>query len=136
MLNPKNDTLQEFVGRMKHEAARLFKKINYSFAGPEGELPTKVTLDFKRNVFLIYKEALNNIVRHAGASRVEIHIGFDDSTLKVRLHDDGVGFDAGKTYQGSGLVNMRSRADRIGASIRVMSAPGKGSTVELEARIA
>lgn len=136
MLNPRNDTLKEFVARMKHEAARLFKTIDYSFSSPESELPERVSLDFKRNMFLIYKEALNNIVRHAQARNVNITISVHDNTLKLTLGDDGLGFDPEKTSQGNGLVNMHSRAQHIGAALRVSSAPGKGCTLELEAKIA
>jgi signal transduction histidine kinase len=136
MLNPRNDTLKEFVARMKHEAARLFKTVDYSFSAPERELPEKVSLDFKRNMFLIYKEALNNIVRHAQARNVNITISVHDNTLKLTLGDDGLGFDPEKTSQGNGLVNMHSRAQHIGAALRVSSAPGKGCTLELEAKIA
>ncbi len=136
MLNPRNDTLKEFVARMKHEAARLFKTIDYSFSVPERELPEKVSLDFKRNMFLIYKEALNNIIRHAQAGSVVITISVHDNTLKLTLRDDGLGFDQGKESQGNGLVNMRSRARHIGATLRILSTPGTGCTLELEARIA
>ena len=136
MLNPRNDTLQEFIGRMKHECALLFRGMDYSFTAPEGELQAKTTLEFKRNVFLIYKEMLNNTIKHAGATRVLVQINFDDSTLKVRVQDNGVGFDPERLYQGSGLLNMRNRAERIGASLRILSSPGNGSSIELEARIA
>jgi ligand-binding sensor domain-containing protein/signal transduction histidine kinase len=136
MLNPKNDTLQEFVGRMKHECVLLFQGITYSFSAPGGNLPGRVTLDFKRNVFLIYKEALNNIVKHAGATRVDVRIEFVNDLLIVQIHDNGVGFDPGNPHRGSGLVNMRARADRLGASLRILSSPGEGSTIELRAQIA
>lgn len=135
MLDPKNDTLKEFIGRMKHEAARLFKGIEYSVSAPEGELPDKVSLEFKRNMFLIYKEALNNIVRHARAGRVDIHLAFENAMLTLRITDDGVGFDIGKASHGNGLVNMRARAEHIGAVLRLESSPGKGSILELEVRI-
>jgi ligand-binding sensor domain-containing protein len=136
MLNPRNDTLKEFVARMKHEAARLFKTIDYSFSAPDRELPEKVSLDFKRNMFLIYKEALNNIVKHAQARNVNICISVHDNTLKLTLQDDGLGFNPEKPSQGTGLVNMHSRAQHIGAALQILSTPGKGCTLELQARIA
>jgi signal transduction histidine kinase len=87
-------------------------------------------------VYRIVQEALNNVVKHAQARHVDVHLKFD-AALSVSIRDNGVGFalpdrvDA-LTDQGHfGLIGMRERAELIGAHLTIQSSPGQGTTVEL-----
>lgn len=82
------------------------------------------------NLFRIYKEALTNIVKHAGGKNVAIHLAVTGEGLALRIHDDGGGIHPGAPG-GRGMSNMRKRAEEIGGSLRFSG--GQGTTVSLEA---
>ena len=89
-------------------------------------------------MFLFFKEALHNIVRHAGASHVSIALRIDRRALRLTIADDGAGFDIAAEAsggQGQGLRSMRQRAEAIGGRVEVTSAPGRGAAIVLEAPI-
>jgi signal transduction histidine kinase len=85
------------------------------------------------NLYRIVLEALNNSLKHAGASRVSISIQYQTPLLSIRVEDDGIGFDAqvGSHNGGVGLSSMRERAGRIHGTLEIKSAPGKGSIIEV-----
>jgi ligand-binding sensor domain-containing protein/signal transduction histidine kinase len=135
MLNPRNDPPQMLVARMKDDAARLLRDIPYTFIGPSSGLPSSMDLETKRQLFLIYKEALHNIARHSAARSTEIALEFKDGFLELRMSDDGKGFDAATTMWGNGLENMKARARQMQADLRIDSRPGGGTRIFLRAKI-
>ena len=134
MLNPKNDTLDDFLLKMKEVAARLLQGMRYTFVAPDGRLLDKVSIEFKRNIFLIFKEALNNIVRHAAATEAVIRVEQEDGIFSLEIKDNGKGFELEKFTAGNGLSNMRRRAAQIGGSIEITSKPGEGTFVTLSVK--
>ena len=80
-------------------------------------------------VYFCCLEALQNVVKSAEASAVDLYISTENSMLTFRVQDDGKGFDPGNVTQGSGLQNMRDRLEALGGSLDVRSAPGRGTTV-------
>jgi len=134
MLNPGNDYLGDFVLKMKDTAERLLQNMRVRFTVPGGSLLEKVSIDFKRNVFLIFKESLNNIVRHSQASEVLIEIAYNSGTFVLQIHDNGQGFSMGEHGTGIGLSNLQRRASQIGGTVQVVSRPGWGTTVRLEVK--
>jgi len=80
-------------------------------------------------VYFCCLEALQNVVKSAEASAVDLHISTDKSMLTFRVEDDGKGFDPATVTRGSGLQNMRDRLEALGGSLDVRSAPGQGTTV-------
>lgn len=96
--------------------------------GPDGSSRLDPTVE--EHLYRIALEALHNTVKHAGAERVEVHLAPRDTSLELRVSDDGAGFDPQLDRPGHlGLRTMRERADAIGASFSVDSVPGRGSTV-------
>jgi signal transduction histidine kinase len=86
-------------------------------------------------VFKIAQEALQNALRHAGAERLEVRLREDEGGLALEVSDDGVGFDPSAPARRSrslGLTSMEERAAALGATLRIDSAPGAGTTVSLE----
>jgi len=136
MLNPENDSLNVFLEKMKQEASRLLKEIPYQFHVSGVQSESTMDLVVKRNIFLIYKEALNNIIRHSDATRVEISVARDDSILSLEIMDNGKGFDPQAETGGNGLQNMRTRSDHIAGTIDINGAPGSGTTIRLKMKIA
>jgi len=80
----------------------------------------------------VCQEGLNNIARHANASRVEIRLQVAPGVVELRLRDDGCGFDPEHTPVGHyGLSMMRERAEAVGADLSVTSRPGHGTEVAI-----
>jgi signal transduction histidine kinase len=83
-------------------------------------------------LFWIAQEALNNILKHANASRVSLNLRASARRVKMEIADNGQGFGPGGGGGGMGLIGMRERAEKIGARLSVESAPGKGTRVSVE----
>jgi signal transduction histidine kinase len=86
----------------------------------------------RESIVRIVREAVTNAVRHGGARHIEIRFGTSDVPI-LRISDDGAGFDVVKAAKTGrfGLVSMQERAEKIGGSLQVHSAPGQGTTVEV-----
>jgi PAS domain S-box-containing protein len=96
---------------------------------PEPSVPIAV----KETVYRIAQEALHNVVKHARAQKIDIHLAACDGNMVLEVKDNGQGFDPGLEKTGHmGLVSMRERAQRIGASLTIESEVGKGTLVRLE----
>jgi signal transduction histidine kinase len=101
------------------------------------ELPDwPVSAEVRHNVFLVVKEALNNVARHADASEVGLELRLTNSTLCIAIRDNGHGFSPGKPRQrGNGLQNMAQRLQQLDGCLRVESAPGAGASITLELKL-
>jgi ligand-binding sensor domain-containing protein/signal transduction histidine kinase len=134
-INPKRDNLQDLVNRMRHFAmdAMTAQEIDIDFIAPDGLPETKIDTDMRREVFLIFKEALNNAIRHSRASLVKIELSFDNGGLQLAVKDNGIGFDARRAHRGHGLFSIRQRAERIGGELSITSALDQGTDVNLQA---
>jgi ligand-binding sensor domain-containing protein len=135
MLSPHNDSLADLLMRMRETASRLLGPIQYTFVAPEGKILEKVSVEFKRTVHLIFKESLNNIVRHASAHKVGITVLENNGNFTLIIQDDGRGFDASRVTTGLGLRNLRNRADAIGGLMEIRSIQGEGTSVCLTVKI-
>jgi len=80
-------------------------------------------------VYFCALEALNNVAKYAGASRADVALREVDGRLEFRVHDDGAGFDPDTTGYGTGLQGMADRLDAVGGTLKVVSAPGAGTSV-------
>ena len=109
------------------------RQINVNFTSSGlGRLPPNVELVLYR----IVQEALSNVAKHAGASRVETRLSRKGRTLRLLVEDDGCGFDVeaakGSRQSGLGLFGMEERLALIGGTLRVESSPGKGTRLSAE----
>jgi signal transduction histidine kinase len=87
--------------------------------------------ELKVAVYRVVQEALNNAQRHAHAKNVVVELAQTAGTIRVRVADDGSGFDAKRT-RGMGLLGMEERVKRLGGKITVTSQAGAGTTIEAE----
>jgi len=94
----------------------------------EKRLPT----DVETTMYRIVLEALTNIARHAGASRISILLTRKERAVVVVIEDDGAGFDPGHATAGLGLTGMRERVTLLGGRLRVEANPGRGATIAAE----
>ncbi len=131
VLRSQNDSLNDMVLKMRDVAARMLRGVSYSFRGPDAPPAEKVSLEAKRTIFLFYKECLNNIVRHAAATKVDIEVSAREGAFRLTVGDNGRGFDPNVAAAGVGLKSLRSRADLLGGALDISSNQGEGTTITL-----
>jgi ligand-binding sensor domain-containing protein/signal transduction histidine kinase len=131
--HPGKDRVRDLTQRMRRQAAELFTAcdIDFRFQSPEYDSDRLLNPEIRREVFLIFKEAVNNIVRHAQCTTALIDISIDDHLLVLVVSDDGRGFRTESVQDGNGLESMRRRARHLGADLAIRSGEGSGSTVVL-----
>lgn len=132
-----NDTFQNLLFRMESHAASLLGtgSIRFSFEYDAEKLKDeKLEMNQRKNIFLIYKEALNNIIKYADCTEVIVKVEKSGNNIFFNITDNGKGFNTGviNPYNGNGIGNMKSRAKEINAIISIISAEGKGTCVELK----
>jgi signal transduction histidine kinase len=133
-VNPHYDTLEglaNFLGRFAQEflsTAGLRCRLDLPL-----DLPAiPLAAEKRHQLFLAFKEALNNIVRHARATEVRIALTVEADRFRLTMSDDGCGFSIGPTTShGNGLTNMAVRLKEIGGACEIESQPGRGTTVRL-----
>ncbi len=131
-VNPKNDTLNKLAAYMAVYAEEFFRltAIRCRLDIPLGLPPRPISADFRHNLFLTVKEALNNIVKHAQASEVWINLTVNNSTLEILIEDNGRGFALdGPDQFGNGLGNMKKRIEEIGGRFDLSSRLEKGTRI-------
>jgi len=135
LVDPKHSTLADLVRKMRRVRHTLLNGTACTFeATPMA--PRPLDMNTMRNVFLIYKEALHNIAKHAGAHRVRITVDAQDGRFTLQIQDDGHGFDETAIERGHGLANMRRRAQAMGGQIAIESKPGIGTRITFTAKMA
>jgi len=132
-INPKNDLAEQMVFKMKEFAAEILEPagINYSFH-VEGALETlKLDSEKRKNLFLIFKEAINNAAKYSGGTTVTINLFLQFSHLHLEIVDNGKGFNKEEAKHGNGLSNMKDRATAISGALQYNTEPGKGTRIIL-----
>jgi signal transduction histidine kinase len=132
-INPAKDNLYYVTQRMREFAndVLIARDISFEFRATSGEHGHGIGADARRQVFLIFKECVNNVVRHANCTHVEIDVRTEGARLVVQVRDNGPGFEPLAAANGHGLASMRDRARRLGGTIDVM-ANHCGTAVTLE----
>jgi len=128
-----NDTLEDLVSRMREFGLRVCdaKNIRFKIIVSQSFKASKLTLEQRRNLYLIFKESLNNAVKYAEATQIDLHLNLKSRFLKMEISDNGKGFDIDKVKRGNGLNNLEKRAKEIGGQIDIKSEPGKGTCINL-----
>jgi ligand-binding sensor domain-containing protein len=129
LINPEYDTFPDLVLRMKEAATAILAGLEVHFHAPPADLPARLSLQFRQNLFLLYKETLTNIARHARATRVDIDLAAQENTWRLTIRDNGTGFDPASVRRGNGLKNLRLRATRLKGDLQLESRPGSGTVV-------
>lgn len=133
-INPNRDNLSDLSHRMRRFASDLFtaNDIEFRFDAREAERPMKLDADVRRQVFLIFKESVHNIVRHSRCANVEVGLRIENHAIFLVLKDDGKGFDTAQASQGHGLMSMNQRAKILGATLEITSRIGDGTMISLK----
>lgn len=136
-ISPRNDSVKQVITRMREFAGEVFDTRNVSLRFTD-DVRDDLSLDAaqRKNIFLIFKETINNAAKYSGADKIDIAIFQEDHTLVMRVSDNGKGFDEKTTRPGNGLSNIRARAMEIKGVVELASAPGKSTAVELRLPLA
>lgn len=132
-ISPDNDMLEEVLTRMRQYATTLLdaKGIEYEIIFPKENADYKINLDTKNSIYLIFKEAVNNLSKYSKASKAKLELMFERNYINLKVDDNGKGFDLDKVERLSGLINMQHRANEVKGYLQINSKLGKGTSIEL-----
>ncbi|MES2647964.1 MAG: two-component regulator propeller domain-containing protein [Bacteroidota bacterium] len=137
MINTRNDHFENIIVRMRTLAAELTEtsdcalQMNFD----ESLNNVKLNMEERKNFYLIYKEAINNLVKYAGCKNVWVDMSLRQNTVTLIIRDNGKGFDLANTSTGNGMFNMKKRAEFLKGTFRVDSKMGEGTTLQLKFKV-
>ena len=137
-INPRNDSLENLLMRVRHFATTLFeaKGVDYAIDIQKNISEVRLPMDYRQHIYLILKEAINNLVKYADATQAWLEVRFDPRHLMLAVRDNGKGFDAGALGAGNGIPGIYRRAALMNAQVSIVSVPGGGTTIQLQVDIA
>ena len=129
-INPGNDGGEKLLQRMENYATDLcaVKEITLHFQSDPKINTQSVGIETRRNIFLVYKEAINNALKYSGCTLLKIQIFLEAGKFVLVVEDNGSGFDVSAHRQGNGLCNMQTRAAEIGGRLTINSSSEKGGS--------
>jgi len=137
-ISPRNDSLENLLIRVRHFATTLFeaKGIDYTIDIQKNVSEVRLPEDYRQHIYLILKEAINNLVKYALASQAFLEVSFDRKYLILSVRDNGRGFDQATPSTGNGLSGMQRRAAMMNARLSIRSVPGEGTSIGLQVGVA
>lgn len=138
-LTPGSDHLSEILKRIQHFAEELFhdSSIDIFFSGIDETDPAiLLPADYSRNIIMIFKELLNNSLRHSGCSTIVLSVVFtEQQEAEISIRDNGKGFNPDSMKRGNGLNNIQRRAARIKATVEIANFENEGTMITLRLKI-
>lgn len=133
-INPARDRVSDLVHRMRRFAVDLFAEgdVRLVLDLPDDDADARLDPEARREVYLVFKEALRNAARHAAARTVEVSLAKRGAGIALVVRDDGVGIASPGASGGSGLESMRRRAAALGGTLSVRPRPAGGTEIVLE----
>ncbi len=134
-IKPAPEPLSNFAARTRENFTDIFRERHIQFLVSEDQSTKKINLIEieKHNIYLIIKESLNNILKHAKATKVHISISVMRNTVIFRIQDNGIGFIySQKDKKGNGLTNLVQRGKEIDAKVLISSEPKQGTIIEIK----
>ena len=130
-IKPQQDHLSDLLRRMRRLASEALpaRGIEFDLNTPLTGLDLRLGADIRRQVFLMFKETVNNVVRHSKCTHTEIDLKIEGSLLVLMVADNGQGFDPERETEGNGLASLRQRAQSLGGETVISSHKGDGASV-------
>jgi len=122
---------------LRAHAERTLKESGIRFELEAHDLPLRLPPEVETTVFRAFQEAVSNVVRHSGASRLRVSLAVQDGTLEGEIADDGCGFDTttvaahGSGPRGLGLLGMQERLALCGGTLEIAAGPGNGTRLHI-----
>jgi ligand-binding sensor domain-containing protein/two-component sensor histidine kinase len=135
-INPKNDSLENLLLRIKRFASHVLeaKGIGYTILIHPDVHEVKLRMEDRQHIYLLLKEAINNLVKYSGCSSATIEVKPNQSWLELIVRDNGKGFDAESEHAGNGIASMKNRAKMMNARLSINS-DQRGTVILLELKI-
>lgn len=133
-INPHNDSLAQLFEKMRSFALQILtaQDIALNFDNQiNSPKPVKISMEQRRNVYLIFKEAINNIAKHAQATHANVVIKQEAEGIRLQISDNGVGFDTAQAHEGNGLKNFKKRAEESFIQLELHATPGEGTSLSM-----
>ena len=129
-----NDKIENMMVRMREYLAQTLeaKNIAIRFEAAEELLGYSFSMQQRKDIFLVFKEAVNNAAKYAGCTLMEVSFRLCNGRILLEVKDNGVGFEPDQLRSTNGLNNMRARSASLSGECRIQAAPGKGTTVQLD----
>jgi ligand-binding sensor domain-containing protein len=137
LINPKRDSLYELFLKLRDGYEEILSHFHIVFHINNLEFIEKIRLpmDYRKNVYLIFKEAINNTIKYSSCSEISLNADVRGRQLTITMYDNGIGFDVNKKTLGNGLFNMQKRAKNVGGKLRIQSKLGDGTMIQFTGRI-
>jgi signal transduction histidine kinase len=136
-INPERETLLDLTRKMRRHADEVFtlRDIELNFNAPNTREGLRLGIDVRRDLLLIFKEAVNNAARHSHCTRVNIDLRLQQSELFLEIADNGAGFDQSIESEGHGLRSMKRRAAALGGTLEIQSSRGAETIIKVSVPI-
>jgi hypothetical protein len=130
-INAHTDYLNDVADRIRDYAVRTLEAhdIAYHLEICRNLPAMDLDVEARRNIYLIFKESVNNVLKHSQCKSMEIKLLVEDGFMTLIVADDGVGFDMEAVQRGHGLDNLEKRAQDIGGKVEISAAPGQGTKI-------
>jgi len=131
---PENDSMESLIVRMREHASEVLEAAGISFTleSPESISNVKLNIQQRKNLYLIFKEAINNLAKYSKTKKASIQFEQQKKFLRMIIIDEGTGFTMASIRKGNGLENMQSRAAEMNAQLEIRSGEGRGTTVSVQ----
>lgn len=133
-----HDKLEDLVARIREFGLKLCdaRDITFKVHISDSFKSSRLNLEQRRNLYLIFKETLNNAIKYAGCTVIQLFITQQRGHLKMVIEDNGNGFRQENITRGNGLSNIKKRAQEINGSATIESYPGKGTRIDVLVKLA
>ncbi len=131
LLERRQDSIGDLVQRMRETAGRLLREIDYTVECESHKTTAKLSLDAKRHLFLFYKEAIHNVLKHSQANSVSIRLWDVDDKLALEILDNGIGLPMCNTPERASVRKLEDRARVLDGLLEVISSKESGTQIRL-----
>jgi signal transduction histidine kinase len=131
LLERRQDSIGDLVQRMRETAGRLLREISFTVECESHKTAAKLSLDAKRHLFLFYKEAIHNVLKHSQADRVAIRLWDEDDKLALEILDNGVGLPVNADLKPATVNKLQDRARVLEGSLQITSSKETGTLIRL-----
>ncbi|MEM9996071.1 MAG: ATP-binding protein, partial [Bacteroidota bacterium] len=127
-----HDSLPALVARLEQCTESMLRGRRYAFRCPDALPPVALGMEARRHLYLLFREALHNAVRHGDPKYVEVVVRYVSGRFHLSIVDDGGGFELATAQRGRGLTTMQTRAEALRGTLDIDSTVGGGTTISLQ----
>ncbi len=137
VVNPKRDSLYDLIIKLKDSYNEFLNSVGISFQVRNIDIASdvKLPMEYKQNLLLIFKEAINNSIKHSKCRKILLEALVNHERIEMSLIDDGIGFTIKEKGNGNGMKNMSNRAHKLNGEFEIQSAKDIGTTIRFKGKL-